>query len=92
MKQCFKIVLWICTHTCFVDVAICMTAFTVTIWWKFYKNEIIVTIQRILKKAFQKLFCKIPTSGVEKPDFQMGFENLEILQFFEFHENPILTL
>ena len=70
-----------------------MTAFTVTncsviyIKW-FYRNKRIF----LEKKAFQKLFYKIPTSGVEKPDFQMGFENLEILQFFEFHKIMIISL
>ena len=58
----------------------------------FAENGIIVTSQEFSKKAIQKLFYKIPTSGAEKPDFQMGFENLEILQFFEFHEKIILTL
>ena len=52
----------------------------------------IVTSRKFSKKAIQKLFYKIPTSGVEKPDFQMGFENLEILRFFEFHEKLLITL
>ena len=57
-----------------------------------YKMGFIVTSRKFSKKAIQKLFYKIPTSGVEKPDFQMGFENLEILRFFEFHEKLLITL